>query len=307
MRTVRTDLAMESYSSNQHNTRGVRINTQEEQGIKQTTVYIDTLEAAQRLMKSCGVFVTILSDQLPHADCEMQKRMASQISRTLCKLLPQEGDVMVIGLGNRHVTADALGAKVVEGTLVTRHLKDNVNHELLGRLRGVCAVAPGVLGVTGMETAEVVKGLVERIHPCAIIAIDALAAMACERICTTIQITDTGISPGSGVGNHRLGLTKETLGVPVIAIGVPMVVYAATIAKDALAILSEEMLKGSEQHEAVLDALFDRLNRGQMGEMIVTPREIDELVQHIAQILAMGINMALQPRLNPAEIPMLMH
>ena len=307
MRIVRTDLAMEACGGASSNMRGVRIHTREEQGITQTTVHIDTPEAARQLMKSQGTFVTILCDQLPHAGSELRERVAFRLCSALKKLLPALGDVLVIGLGNRHVTADALGAQVVEGTLVTRHLKDNVPGDLRGRLRGVCAVAPGVLGVTGMETAEMVKGIVDRIHPCAVIAIDALAAMACERICTTVQVTDTGISPGSGVGNHRLGLTEDTLGVPVIAIGVPMVVYASTIARDALAILVEDICAPEEDHEAVLDSLSQQLSQGALGEMVVTPREIDELVSNIAQTLAMGINMALQPKLEAREIPILMH
>jgi spore protease len=158
-----------------------------------------------------------------------------------------------------------------------------------------------------METAEMVRGIVEHVKPSAVIAIDALAAMETARICTTVQITDTGISPGSGVGNHRLGLTESTLGVPVIAIGVPMVVYAATIAKDALSILMHDIQMPSSDHMDAVDALTDKISAHSLGEMVVTPREVDELVGNLAEVLSLGINMALQPKLSGDEIPILMH
>lgn len=305
MRSLRTDLAMESFSGRQ-NIQGVRIDTLKEKDITQTTVHIDSPEAAKEFKKPCGVYITIQSKNLPELGADIDKRLLSKIHGTLQTLLPASGDVLVIGLGNRHMTADALGAKVVEMIIVTRHLKEAVSETIKKRLRGVCAAAPGVLGVTGIETAEVVKGLIERVKPSAVIAVDALAAMACERICTTVQITNTGISPGSGVGNHRLGLNRETLGVPVIAIGVPMVVYAATIARDAIASISKELLD-QRPTEATLETLFSQLDSGPMGEMVVTPREIDALVAQIARTLALGINKALQPMLSDEEITQMMH
>lgn len=306
MRSLRTDLAMESFSGRQ-NIQGVRIDTLKEKDITQTTVHIDSPEAAEEFKKPCGVYITIQSKNLPELGADIDKRLLSKIHGTLRTLLPASGDVLVIGLGNRHMTADALGAKVVEMIVVTRHLKEAVSETIKKRLRGVCAAAPGVLGVTGIETAEVVKGLIERVKPSAVIAVDALAAMACERICTTVQITNTGISPGSGVGNHRLGLNRETLGIPVIAIGVPMVVYAATIARDAIASISKELLNDQGPAEVMLDTLFAQLDSGPMGEMVVTPREIDALVAQIARTLALGINKALQPMLSDEEITQMMH
>ncbi len=307
MRGVRTDLAMESAGSYSGDKSGIHVENWEEGEISRTTVIIETEEAACRLGKQRGMFVTICSDNLPKCGADLRKRMAELLCDALNDMLPENGEILVIGLGNRKVTADALGSRVVESTLVTRHLRPTLPEDLKGRLRSVCAVIPGVLGITGMETAEVVKGIVEHVKPSAVIAIDALAAMETTRICTTVQITDTGISPGSGVGNHRLGLTSQTLGVPVIAIGVPMVVYAATIAKDALSILLHDLQIPSSDHMDALDALTDKIYAHTLGELVVTPREVDELVGNLAEVLALGINMALQPKLSGDEIPILMH
>ena len=168
-------------------------------------------------------------------------------------------------------------------------------------------MTPGVLGITGIETAEMVKGIVERVRPSAVIAIDALAAREAGRICTTIQITDTGIHPGSGVGNHRRGLTRETLGVPVYAIGVPMVVYAAVIARDALNCMLSELGMEPDAHHQAVEALIQNVRQKGLGEMVVTPREVDTLVGKIAEIIAMGLNFALHPRLSEDEINLLSH
>ncbi len=310
MRSVRTDLAMEAADRYSQNMNGLRIENISFQHLSQTVVHIDTDDAAQKLSKTKGTFITICANDLPSAGPELRQEIAQHVGDSLTQLLPADGEVLVIGLGNRHVTADALGAQVVDYTLVTRHMRSNITSELQSRLRSVCAVAPGVLGVTGMETAEMVKGIVERIQPCAVIAIDALAALDSNRIGTTVQITDTGINPGSGVGNHRRGLTVDTLGVPVIAIGVPMVVYASTIARDALAILVNDLkMKSdeSDESEKALDALIEHISQGPLGELVVTPREIDNMVKNLAQTLAMGINFALQPKLSKEEIPILMN
>ena len=309
MRSIRTDLAMEAAARYSKNIQGVRVETTEYQALSQTVVHIDTEDAAHKLNKQKGTFITISSENLPCAGPELRQEVAQQLGDALAALIPPEGEMLVIGLGNRHVTADALGAQVVDYTLVTRHMRSNVTEELRSRLRSVCAVAPGVLGVTGMETAEMVKGLVERIKPCGVIAIDALAALDSHRIGTTVQVTDTGINPGSGVGNHRRGLTVDTLGVPVIAIGVPMVVYASTIARDALSILVNDLklTSDSDAEDEALDSLVAHITKSPLGELVVTPREIDNMVKNLAQVLAMGINFALQPKLAKDEIPILMN
>ena len=169
----------------------------------------------------------------------------------------------------------------------------------------ICAIAPGVLGVTGIETMEMVRSIVQSVHPRAVIAVDSLAARSISRVGSAVQLTDTGIQPGSGVGNHRSALTEESLGVPVIALGVPMVIYAATIARDAFELLAGE--DDSAEQEEALDQMAEELLAGSMGEMIVTPREVDALVEDAANMLSCGINRALHPGLSPSDLLTMMN
>jgi len=303
---IRTDLAMESRDSAQ-GLQGVSYRTFTHGNIEEIHVCIETEEAAKALEKARGKYITLSHASLSHAAPGERIALSKALADILRPLLPPFGDLLVVGLGNRHITADALGSRVLDGMLITRHMKDITEPSLRGRLRGVCAVAPGVLGVTGMETAEVAQGIVEHVRPAAVIAIDALAARETGRICTTIQVTDTGIRPGSGVGNHRMGLTRETLGVPVIAIGVPMVVYASVIARDALSLLLEDIGLDESEHENAMDALVAKVTEHGLGELVVTPREVDELVGKMARIIAEGVNIALQPRLSHDEITAMMH
>ena len=302
----RTDLAMES-RENAREIPGVSFHTRAHGAIEEVSVCIETEEAAKALEKAKGQYITLSYQDLAHASLEERQALSKALAGVLRGVLPGEGDLMVVGLGNRHITADALGSKVVEGILVTRHLREITEASLRGRLRGVCAVSPGVLGITGMETAEMVQGIVEHAHPAAVIAIDALAARESSRICTTVQVTDTGIRPGSGVGNHRMGLTKETLGVPVIAVGVPMVVYASVIARDALSLLMQDMGMQEGAHESAMDMLARRVSEKGLGDMVVTPREVDELVGKMASVIAAGLNMAMQPKLSEEEIQFFSH
>ena len=220
-------------------------------------------------------------------------------------LPPENGaPVLVAGLGNRTVTPDALGPLTVDHTLVTRHLYAERPELTTRGMASVCAVAPGVLGVTGVETSEMVRAVAQAVKPRAVIAIDSLSARAVSRVAATVQLTDTGIQPGSGVGNHRAALTAETLGVPVIAVGVPMVIYAAAIARDAF-----DMLSGGEEtpeREEALDAMTRELLDSALGEMIVTPREVDDLVRNAAAMVAGGLNRALHPGLSEKDIMTMM-
>lgn len=210
--------------------------------------------------------------------------------------------MMVIGLGNRFVTPDALGPETADRIYVTRHIRTNAPELAPQGMRAVSAMAPGVLGTTGMETVEVVKGLVEHAKPAAVICVDALAARSTDRIHRTVQLSDTGISPGSGIGNMRDTLNRETLGVPVIAIGIPMVVYAATIAADTIGMVAQRT--GLPDNEA-LRALVDEVVREHFGPMIVTPKDIDLLTEDAAEILSNGINRMLH-RAYYAEIEALL-
>lgn len=307
MRGFRTDLAMECLDQNTEGLKGVRVRTHQIGGVKHTRIRIESEQAAELLGRRRGEYITVECADLPRCDRRRRDLLARMVALGVRGMLPPEGEVLVVGLGNRNVTADALGTRVVERMLVTRHLQQAMVEELKGRLRGVSAIAPGVLGITGIETAELCRGLVRHVRPQAVVAIDALAAYESERICTTVQITDTGIQPGSGVGNHRLGLTEETLGVKVIAVGVPMVVYASTIARDAMARLIHDYGMLEPERERAADTLLHQVTEGFLGDMVVTPREIDEMVLNVAALLSDGLNQALQPALDAETLHSYLH
>ncbi len=307
MRGFRTDLAMESISGGSGQVEGVRVRTHQVGSVRHTRIRIDRDRAAEMLGRRKGEYITVECGDLPHCDQRTRELITRLVAMGVRGMLPETGEVLVVGLGNRNVTADALGTRVVERMLVTRHLHQAMAQELKGRLRGVSAIAPGVLGLTGIETAELCRGLVQHVKPSAVIAIDALAAYESERICTTVQITNTGIQPGSGVGNHRLGLTEETLGVKVIAVGVPMVVYASTIAHDAMSRLVDSYGAFEPGQEEAADRLLKQVAEGFLGEMVVTPREIDEMVVSVASLLSDGLNRALQPQLDTDTLHSYLH
>ena len=299
MRTKWTDLAMEAQGGARADSRTLQ------SGIERTVVTIGDEDTAQRMGRPVGCYVTLSCPQMLSIELGMRRALSEELAGTIAGMLPEQcGTVLVTGLGNRSVTPDALGPRTVERVLVTRHMRGCMDEETRARMSDVCAAAPGVLGVTGIETAEVLRGMTEHVKPDAVIAVDALAARSSRRICSTIQITDTGITPGSGVGNHRQALTMETLGIPVIAIGVPMVVYAWSIASDALRAMSEGL--GDEQDGEMLSACVERVVSEQLGEMIVTPREVDALVERMSGILADGINQALHPLMTKPEIEQMM-
>ena len=294
MNSFRTDLAMER-TAVPEGLCGVSVDTQERDGAEITWVRIDSPTAAEKLGKPQGCYWTLTHPKLPLMLPEERIGIAAEAAQVLRILLPPEGDVMVLGLGNRRMTSDALGDRVVSGIMVTRHMREK-------SLRSVCAMSPGVLGVTGVESAELALGLTRQLHPAAVIVIDALAAMETSRICTTIQITDTGIHPGSGVGNHRKGITAQTLHVPVIAVGIPMVVYASTIVRDALEKIMAKEAGGKDVH-----LMAEKLTSSIQDDLVVTPRGIDELVQSLADMLALAINSALQPAFTMEELSRCLH
>lgn len=299
MRQVRTDMALEA-SQAAGSIPGVHVSQWEEESVSITEVRVETEEAAQRLGKSVGTYLTLECEGVRRRDPAAREEVQNVLGEEIARLLPpdeQGAPVLVVGLGNRRVTPDSLGPKTVDGTLVTRHLLRVLPDKVDERLNPVCAIAPGVMGATGLETMETVSALVKEIHPRCLIVIDSLAARASSRVGVSIQLSDTGIQPGSGVGNHRRALNERELGVRVIALGMPTVVYAVTIARDALEILGE-----GETNPAALDEVTKSLFENEIGEMIVTPREVDDMIDDAAQMLAGGINRALQTALSPEEI-----
>lgn len=299
MRQVRTDMALEA-SQAAGSIPGVHVSQWEEESVSITEVRVETEEAAQRLGKSVGTYLTLECEGVRRRDPAAREEVQNVLGEEIARLLPpdeQGAPVLVVGLGNRRVTPDSLGPKTVDGTLVTRHLLRELPDKVDERLNPVCAIAPGVMGATGLETMETISALVKEIHPRCLIVIDSLAARASSRVGVSIQLSDTGIQPGSGVGNHRRALNERELGVRVIALGMPTVVYAVTIARDALEILGE-----GETNPAALDEVTKSLFENEIGEMIVTPREVDDMIDDAAQMLAGGINRALQTALSPEEI-----
>jgi spore protease len=227
--------------------------------------------------------------------------------------LEQDKTALVVGLGNWNVTPDALGPKVVSRLMVTRHLKQMVPDEIEEGIRPVCALSPGVLGLTGIETSEIIQGVVKKIKPDIAIVVDALASRKMSRVSTTIQIGNTGISPGSGVGNKRMGLTQSVLGIPVIAIGVPTVVDAATMANDTIDLVIDNMIEQSENGKEFYNMLksINRDEKYQLiqevlspytGDLMVTPKDVDSIIDNISKIIANGINIALHPSIHLNDI-----
>lgn len=297
MRAKWTDLAVEARGK-MPRSDAVRLAS----GIERLTVRIDSERDARAMGRPQGVYVTLTCPQTLSIALETRRALARELTATLADMLPKERkSVLVVGLGNRNVTPDSLGPRTAERILVTRHMAGCLPEDVLRNMASVSAAAPGVLGVTGMETAEILRGMVAHVRPDAVIAIDALAARSSSRIASTIQIADTGITPGSGVGNHQKALDQRTLGVPVLAVGVPLVVYASTIASDALCALG-----GGEMEEERIAACVEQVVSERLGELVVTPREVDALVERMAGVLADGINQALQPGLTGAEIAQMM-
>lgn len=272
--------------------------------IKTSKVKILNEEGESALGKPKGMYITIDVKNLKIAQEEDIGKAAEVVTNELKELISshigKEDDILVVGLGNAYVTPDSLGPKVISYIDVTRHLLKYAPQYLEEGTRPVSAISPGVLGTTGIETLEIIKGIVDNIKPKMVIVIDSLASKSIERISSTIQIADTGITPGAGVGNTRKELSKDTLGIPVIAIGVPMVVEMATITNDCLNLFIEKLqqeaksndylnkLKEEDNYEDIKNALIP-VNYN----MIVTPKEIDDLIENMSSVVARGINFAL--------------
>lgn len=309
---VRTDLALETrekFEEDNVEIKGVRIEEEsaEEGEIKITNVVIETENGAKIMGKPKGTYITLEASNLNDQEEGYHREVSKQLARVLQKLLPKQEtpvSILVAGLGNREVTPDALGPRVVDNLMITRHIIREFGKYAFGKqeIHPISSIVPGVMAQTGMESLEIIRGVIQETKPDCVIAIDALAARSTKRLGRTIQVTDTGINPGSGVGNHRHGLNRESLGIPVIAIGIPTVVDAATIVSDTMQTLIEAMsqsthLKGlgssldslndSEKYDLIWELLSPNLNT-----MFVTPKDIDDTIKHLSYTVSEGLNIA---------------
>lgn len=283
----RTDLALERHELiKDYTPKGVKSKQYKKDDIQFTKISVTDDEGAQKLKKPIGTYITA---ELPSLilNSPVEENTITAIADELRQLIPSDGTIMIVGLGNSDITPDAIGPESASLVLATRHIsKEIIKSTGLGSLRPTAVFAPGVLGKTGVETAESIKGIAEVVNPSAVIVIDALAARRVSRLGCTIQISDTGISPGSGVGNRRNAINKDSIGVPVISIGIPTVVDVQTLVSD---LTSDKKEIQNQEH----------------AEMIITPREIDLVVERAAKIIGFSINKALQPHLSIDEITML--
>ena len=311
---IRTDLAMEQkerFESDHVEVSGVVLEEEydEEKEIKITTVRIETENGAKTMGKPVGTYLTLEAPNMAAADEGYHREISETLAGFLEKYMKDTEEnqekgysVLVVGLGNREVTPDALGPYVVDQLNVTRHIVQEYGRYAVGKggSRIVSAIVPGVMAQTGMESAEIIRGIVNETTPDLIMVIDALAARSTKRLNRTIQISDAGIYPGAGVGNHRSEITKDTMGIPVIAIGVPTVVDAATIVNDTMenfitALETSETLKGvgvvlqgynsAEKYELVKELIAPHLNG-----MFVTPKDIDDTVRRISYTISEAMN-----------------
>lgn len=318
---IRTDLAMEAAEIAKESLEencpisGVSVIEQEDDDFHFTHVMVENEAGSQAVGKPIGSYITIESPYLKENDLEHQEKMIGVLAAELQKLskVKENDSVLVVGLGNWNITPDALGPKVVSKVFVTRHLEGCLPEEVEGKLCSVAAMSAGVMGITGIESGEIIKGLVERISPNFVIAVDALAARKASRINATIQMSNTGVSPGAGVGNPRMVLNEETLGVPVIAIGVPTVVDAATLVNDTMSHILSGMM---EQTQAGTDFyhMLEQIEEDDRYEMIrnlldpytenmfVTPKEVDSVIDRLSYIIANGINIGLHRGITMEDI-----
>lgn len=292
MYQVRTDLALETkekFEEDNVELKGVRVKEEERgENIKITEVVIETENGAKAMGKPKGIYTTIEAPEMADGEDGYHREISKVLAEVLKTMMSQgekeELSILVVGLGNREVTPDALGPKVVDNMLITRHVIQEFGKYALGEEHSnlISSIVPGVMAQTGMESVEIVRGVMKEAQPDYIVAVDALAARSVKRLNRTIQITNTGINPGSGVGNHRHALNQESMGVPVIAIGIPTVVDAATIVNDAISGFYEEA-------DCTLNSFF------------VTPKDIDESIKRLSFTVSEGLNLAFEKEVCPND------
>lgn len=316
---IRTDLAIEARElykeGNAGEVPGVEVEDESSLDVKVTRVKIISLEGEQAMGKPMGTYITIEAEKLRNRDMDVEDEVSRVMAKELVQLLKIDKDavVMVVGLGNWNVTPDALGPRVISKLMVTRHLLELKPEYRDSGLRPVCAITPGVMGTTGIETGDIIQGVIAKVKPDLVIAIDALASRRMNRISTSIQIADTGINPGSGIGNNRAALNQETLGIPVIGIGVPTVVDAGTMANDTIDMLIETLIqqsKGNTQFYNMLKSmdkdekyrLITEVISPYVGKLVVTPKDIDAIIDDVSRIIANGINISLHEGLTLEDV-----
>lgn len=285
--SLRTDLAIESVYT--HHGDGILEESENISGeIKVTRIKITTKEASEEVGKPIGKYITIENEKSVSDNEEIQN-LAIILKDEFKKLIPQNAKKFLIcGLGNRNITPDALGPCVTDNLMITNHIMNHLDNDF----SAVSAIAPGVLGITGIETVDIIKGITDFHQPDVVIAVDALCAMNVKRMFNTVQITDSGINPGAGVGNRRDGLNNESLGVPVVAIGVPTVVDADSIIYDALFNFFNKNNEISDGNKIINAILEDTKS------LFVSPKDIDRLIKKSAKIIADGINLALHKNID---------
>lgn len=310
MFNFRTDLASErreiyQKANSLEEIDGIETQKQEiNENIKVERVKITNQKGEQAIGKPIGNYITIDVDKLRIAQEEELEKAATTLADELRKVVDthvdKEGEIMVVGLGNIYVTPDALGPKVVNDIEVTRHIINYLPQYAEEGTRKISAISPGVLGTTGIETVEILKGIVDNVKPKLLVVIDALASRSIERISSTVQLSDTGIVPGAGVGNKRSEISERSLGIPVVAIGIPTVVETAVLVNDCLDLFITKLqdeaksndflnkLKQEDNYEEIKEALVP-----QDYNLIVTPKEIDDLIENMTHIVATGINQAI--------------
>ncbi len=311
MISIRTDLALEATEICEEQSTaldGVVVDTKELEDCTITTVEIINEIGSKIMNKDIGKYITLESDLMKFDDDDSREKVINYLKDELIEIFgtDQSKKTLIIGLGNWNITSDALGPRAVSKTLVTRHIFKNYNKDYDDDFSEVAALSPGVMGITGIETVEIVKSIVDKIKPDRVVAIDALASRKMDRVNSTIQISTGGIAPGGGVGNKRKALDKSYLGVDVIAIGVPTVVDAATLTIDVLDLAIDNLievsqensefykmltkLKEEEKYQLIKDSLdpYDK-------NLIVTPKDIDETIENLAIIISEGLNRSLHP------------
>ena len=311
MISIRTDLALEATEICEEQSTaldGVVVDTKELEDCTITTVEIINEIGSKIMNKEIGKYITLESDLMKFDDDDSREKVINYLKDELIEIFgtDQSKKTLIIGLGNWNITSDALGPRAVSKTLVTRHIFKNYNKDYDDDFSEVAALSPGVMGITGIETVEIVKSIVDKIKPDRVVAIDALASRKIDRVNSTIQISTGGIAPGGGVGNKRKALDKSYLGVDVIAIGVPTVVDAATLTIDVLDLAIDNLievsqensefykmltkLKEEEKYQLIKDSLdpYDK-------NLIVTPKDIDETIENLAIIISEGLNRSLHP------------